>query len=570
MSFFDKLFLIISKFKSDTLILFFLSIIAVLLEVFGVGMIFPAITIITGNEINFLNFDLRYYVNEITLLYNLSIELLVLMALIIFFFLKFCFMIFFTWYQAKFTAKITTAISQNLFSKYIHSDYSFYFQKDTSELIRNVLGEANNFLKKVFIPCIQILMDILILLGIIFLIFLIDFESSSFLVLIYGGFGIIYFLIFKKKMYSIGKQQLLYDQLRIKSAQEAFFGIKTIKIFLKEIGFVQNFVYQYKKVANLAKLQQIILQTPRYAIELITIITFVIICLSLMKKTNNFNEIIPTLTLFVTAAFRIIPATNRLINNNQILRAGYASVENLVNEIKNTDTVVDQKLETEEIISFKNIKIKDLSFCYQKDENILDQINLDIKKGEKIGLIGKTGSGKTTFVDLILGLIKPTKGEITIDERNINTFDRSWKNILGYVPQETFLLDDTIRNNIVFDNKIKVDEKALNLAIKNSEVDEFLKDNNDLNLNIGERGITLSGGQKQRIGIARALYKKPQIIIFDESTSSLDVKTEKKIMDSIYNLDKTKTLIIISHRDSTLLKCDKIFEIKSKKLIQIK
>jgi ATP-binding cassette, subfamily B, bacterial PglK len=570
MSLFDKIFIIIGKFKFDTFSIFFLSIISVLLEVFGVGIIFPAITIITGNEINFLNFDLKYYVSEISLFYNLRDEIIVLIILTIFFFLKFCYMVFFIWYQARFTAKITTAISRNLFSKYIHSEYSFYFKKDTSELIRNVLGEANNFLKKVFTPCLQILMDCLILSGILFLIFIIDFKSSSILFLIYGGFGIFYFSIFKKKLYYIGKQQLFYDQLKIKTAQEAFFGIKTIKIFLKEVGIVQNFANLYKKVANLSKLQTIILQIPKYAIELITIITFLVICLSLMNKTNDFNKIIPTLTLFVTAAFRIIPTINRLINNNQILRGGYASLENLVNEIKNLDTVIHQKLETKEIASFKNIKIKNLSFCYQNNENILDEINLDIKKGEKIGLIGKTGSGKTTLVDLILGLIKPSKGEIKIDDRNINTFDSSWKNIIGYVPQETFLLDDTIRNNIIFDNKVIVDEKALNLAIQYSEVDEFLKDNKDLNLIIGERGITLSGGQKQRIGIARALYKKTQIIIFDESTSSLDIKTEKKIMDSIYNLDKTKTLIIISHRDSLLLKCDKIFEIKNKKLIQIK
>ena len=192
-------------------------------------------------------------------------------------------MLFYTWYQANFIASTATSISQNLFSKYLFSEYSFYFKKDVPGLMRNVLAEANSFIKKVFIPYLQILMDSLILIGILFLIFIVDYQSSSILVIVYGTLGITYFIIFKKKMHYIGKQQLYFDKLRIKSSQEAFFGIKTIKAFLKEKNFITNFYENYKKVADLSKSQNIVQQIPRYATELITITSFVIICLYMME-----------------------------------------------------------------------------------------------------------------------------------------------------------------------------------------------------------------------------------------------------------------------------------------------
>ena len=566
MSFFDKFFLITGNFKKKTLIYILLSFIAVLLEVFGVGIIFPAISIIIGNEFIFFDLNLNFYINEISKFYKINDELFVLFVLLIFFILKFLYMIFFTWYQAMFNAILSTSISQNLFSKYLYSEYSLYFKKDSSELMRNVLGEANVFLKKVFIPCLQILMDILILIGILFLIFLVDIKSSSILILIYVGFSVFYFLLVKKKMYEIGEQQLLFDKLRIKTSQEAFFGIKTIKTFLKEKFFIKNFYYYYKKVANLNKSQNIIQQIPKYLIELITVISFVIISISLMRSENNFVEIIPTLTLFLTAAFRIIPSTNRLLTNNQILRSGLASFDNLSKEINRLKMVKMNNLSQAEISSFNLIKVNDLSFRYNESRNVFENINLEIKRGDRIGIVGKTGSGRTTLVDLILGLLKPSNGQILLDDKNINEIDSSWKSFLGYVPQETFLLDDSIKNNIIFETGVDIDNKAFNEALSNSEVSEFLNNSDDVELKIGERGISLSGGQKQRIGIARALYKKSKIIIFDESTSSLDLMTEKKIMDSIFSLDKNITLIIISHRMSILTRCNKIFEIKNKKI----
>ena len=269
----------------------------------------------------------------------------------------------------------------------------------------------------------------------------------------------------------------------------------------------------------------------------------------------------------MAAAFRLIPSINRITINNQLMKTGIATQNNLYKEIQSMESS-NQIIENKEEVLLNELKILDLSFYYKKNVDILKNVNLNISEGNVIGIVGKTGSGKSTFVDLITGLIKPTSGQILINGKDISNFPNSWKKIIGYVPQETFMLNETIKDNITFIPDKKIDETHFNNCLKISEVEEFLK--NKLDDIIGEKGITLSGGQKQRIAIARALYKKPQIIIFDEATNALDASTEMSVMKSIYKLKRKKTLIIISHNRSILNECDKIYEISDKKLIEVK
>ena len=221
---------------------------------------------------------------------------------------------------------------------------------------------------------------------------------------------------------------------------------------------------------------------------------------------------------------------------------------------------------------FNLIRIKDLTFAYNS-ENILEDINLEIKKNSVVGIIGKSGVGKSTLIDLLIGLYIPNKGKIFIDDNDLSQTTSSWRNLIGYVPQNIYLLDDTLKKNValgITDNLI--DDDKVRLALKLSQLDGFVEDKLEKGINtiIGERGINLSGGQKQRIGIARALYKNPDIIILDEATSSLDLDTEKKLIDTIQDIKSGKTIVIISHRASTLKICDKIYEIKNKKIHNFK
>jgi ATP-binding cassette, subfamily B, bacterial PglK len=560
--------------KSKIITLFCLSLVGVFLEIIGIGLILPVVSLISESGNIFFGGNIKSYYENSKLLKNFSFAQVVFIFLFLVFLVKFIFSLFLSWYQVTFVAKLASDISKNLVQKYIFADYSLYLKKDSAELIRNVTSEPNVYLKKIFLPIIQSIMDILILLGIIFLIFSVDFNSSFILISIYSIFGISYFFILKNKLYLLGLEKLEHDKLKIKSSQEAFFGIKTIKIFLKENKFIDKFVFHFQRTADLAKLQGFIISIPRFFIELLTISSFIILSLVLLDNNENFNDIVPTLALFTAAAFRIIPSVNRLMVNSQMLRSGISTFDNLYKELEDLEKIQTVNKKTENINFSNEISIKNVSFSYSPNsQNVLEDVNLKIKKGETIGIIGKTGSGKTTLIDLMLGLIHPTEGKILVDEKNISELNRSWIKIIGYVPQEIFLLDDTIKNNITLDIIQNVNQKNLEEAIKVSAVDHFLdKEPSDklFNTVVGERGITLSGGQRQRIGIARAVYKKSEIIIFDESTNSLDSDTEKSVMESVYNLKGNKTLIIISHRNSTLNGCDKIYEIKNKKIFQVK
>jgi len=565
-----KFFYIIpSELKFKVIILFFLSLIGACLEVTGIGIILPAVSLITDSNQIFFDINFKSYYNNLPLLKYFGYTQVIFIILFSFFFLKFCFFLFLSWYQVTFVANFASQISKNLTQRYIFADYNLFLKKGSAELMRNVLSEPNAYIKKIFIPIIQSIMDIVILLGIMFIIFSADFKSSFILVLIYSIFTAIYFLTIKKKLYRIGLEQLNHDKLRIKSSQEAFLGIKTIKIYLQEVQFINRFIFHFEKVANLSKVASFIQTIPKYAIELLTVSSFIILSLILLGNNKNFIDIIPILALFVAAAFRIVPSVNRLTLNNQMLITGTATLDNLYSELKNLEKMNFINPEIEKLNFSKEIFIKNLSFSYSPNlPKVLDGINLKIKKGEAIGIIGKTGSGKTTFVDLIVGLLSPTEGQILLDGNNVSEFKRSWKNIIGYVPQETFLVNGSIKNNITFELKENINEDLLKRSLKDSAVDEFI--NKDIDSGVGERGINLSGGQKQRIGIARALYRNPQMIIFDESTNSLDLETEKSVMESIYNLRDKNTLIIISHRSSMLSKCDKVYEIKGQKLFQVK
>ena len=556
--------------KLKIFLLFIFSLIGVFLEVVGIGAVLPAVSLITDTDRSFFGFDFYdLYKNSFFFGY-LDFDATVLFVLFLIFFIKFIFFLFLTWFQLSFVTDLSVQMSRTLFQKYLFSNYSLFFTKNSSEFMRNVINEGNGFIKKVFIPIIQTFMDFLILLGIVLLIFSVDVKSSIILLVIYGTFVILYISTIKKKLFKIGQEQLIHSRLKMKSSQEAFQGIKTLKIFLKEKKFIDRYVYHFWRDANFSRIIGFIQVVPKYSIEIITVSSFIFISLFMLKGNIKFIDIVPTLALYITAAIRIIPSISRLTNNNQMIKTGTAGLNNLYNEFKNLEKVQTDNLKIKNLDFEKNISLNNISFSYsEKSSKILNDINLIIKKGEAIGIVGKTGSGKTTFVDLILGLIDPSKGEVLVDNININQNKRGWINIIGYVPQEIFIFDDTVKNNIIFDFSKEIDINRLNIAINKSALNSFM-DTEGLETNTGDRGSRLSGGQKQRIGIARAIYKKSKLIIFDEPTSSLDTNTEKDIMNNIYKLKSENTLIIISHKSSSLEECDRIFEIKNGKLLQLK
>ena len=281
---------------------------------------------------------------------------------------------------------------------------------------------------------------------------------------------------------------------------------------------------------------------------------------------NTTNKLLITnIAVFAAATFKLMPSINKIISNIQIIKSSIVPSNNVLNELsfyENFDKVKNNSNSNKNKINFEFINFENVNFEYNTNQPILKDINLSIKKNDIIGLYGKSGAGKTTFVDLLIGFHKPTSGNIILNNQNLEKIKLNFLDIIGYVPQSVFLLDDTIKNNIIFGNEKKFDNEYLNEIINLSQLNDFIDNlENGINTLVGEKGSRLSGGQIQRIGIARALYNNPQFLILDEATNALDIKTEKDFFDVVNNLKDKLTIIIISHKNSNLGICNKVLQI---------
>ena len=553
------------------LIMMFLS---TFFEFLGIGLILPVTTILIDEKLPIFE---NYFLN-LSDYFDIEIMSLVLILLLLAFSIKTLFYILYNLYQFKFAAYLNFSIVSRLFNKYVYANYEFYLNRNSTTLIRNVVGEADALVKKILIPLLHLLLDCVILFGIfIIILFTIPFKYLVLIFCVYLFSSYVYYQIVKKKLKKIGEEKLTTSKKRLFYSQSSFNGIKTVKIFLKEKFFIKLFQVFTNRDLQLISIRAFLLSLPRHFFELLTILLFVLLVLYLSSQSVNLIYTIPKLSLIALAAIKIIPSVNRIMVNIQTLKLGVPSLDLIYKEFIKLSKIKSIKKQKKRINFRNNIQIDNLSFSYSSKikktnikKSVFENSNLNIKKNSCVGIIGKTGIGKSTFLDLILGLMDPQKGKVLVDGKDIKFNKRGWQEIIGYVPQETFLLDDTIRNNITLNiDDNNYDKKKLEKSIYISQVLEFLKDQkNDDQIFVGERGIRLSGGQKQRIGIARAIYKDPDVLILDEATSALDFNTEKKIIDDIKKLKNKITIIIVSHRLNSLKICDQIFEIKNKKIIK--
>ena len=354
-------------------------------------------------------------------------------------------------------------------------------------------------------------------------------------------------------------------------------GVASAKA-VKILDRVEDLIYQVdKNIFKLSKLNQIINfinGLVRFPFEVLMVCTFSVLIFIMIGSKRDMIDIIQYLGVFAVASFRIIPGVSRILTSFQAIRYEEPSIKILLREfdLKNnsyTNNSYQSKNSSSPMKFQREINLTNLSFAYPiRKEFSLSEISMTVKKGDFIGIIGETGSGKSTLINLLTGLLKPSEGKIEVDELNINSNLPEWHKKIGYVPQSVYLTDDTIRKNIAFGlREDDIDDTLIKNAVEKANLNKFLNElSGGLETIVGEKGIRLSGGQQQRIGIARALYRDPEILILDEATSSLDQSTEKKIMESIQHLKRKKTLIIITHRLSTVKDCDKIFFIEEGKI----
>ena len=559
--------LITKRQRKGLLILSLLLFIAMILEIFGLGILIPLLSVILQPEMidtNPLIFSVRTFFSEFS---NQEFVFLFLGFIVILYFLKSVFIVYLSHKQNRFLTGITANISNNLFKSYLSQPYSFHLKKNASDLIKNIQIEINYFHS--FIQAlITITIEAGFVLSILATLIYIEPFGAICIGIFYGLLSLIFLKFTKKKLNDWGELRQTLDNQVSKIVLDGLGGIKDLMISGKTAFFIDRYSSKNKLKARLNANQATVSVIPRFYFEFISILGLVSFILILLIQERSPTNLISILGVFVAATFRMIPSLNRIIASLQTLKYYLPSVDLIYSEIilqSNNSKILNSNKD----FSFQHeINFKKINFKFTEDLYVLKDLNLNIKKGQTIGIIGESGSGKSTLIDLLLGLHEPISGEILIDGSINCQLRQTWRNKIGYVSQSIFLIDDSIKNNIAFGvPENKINEERINRIIKDVRLDKFIQNLAiGLDTKVGERGVQLSGGQRQRIGIARALYNEPEILILDEATSALDTETENEVMDSIYSLKGNITIIMIAHRLSTLSGANIIYELKDNQI----
>ena len=561
-----NIFLLFSKSeKNKILILLFGIFIHGLIEITSIASILPFMSVVLDSSIINTNIILSNLYN----FFNFSSHNNFLIALgsIVFLLLLIsnAYAAFIFWWITKFVQFQSYRLSKKIFNNYLAQSYIFFLNRNSSELSKNVLTEVNRVIIGVIYPMLIAIARIAIGLFILILLLYVNPKLTAIISFIFiTTYGIVYYFV-REYLWSIGKLSTQATFEKYKFINEAFSGIKDIKLRGTESEFIEKYSLPAEKFAKYSTISSVISLLPRYAIETLAFGGILLIVIFLISTSENFMSAIPLVALYAVAGYRVMPGIQQIYHSIVQIRYNAPALDILLKDLgKNLSLPKKSDSESNSLLKIKStIQFKSVSFKYSNTDNlILENINIKIKTNSVTAFVGETGSGKTTLVDILLGLLPTNKGGIFFDEIKLESNNlNSWQKKLGYVPQNIFLTDDTIKNNIAFVvPEDQIDQQKIINAARLAELDDYISNLPDkYNAYVGERGIRISGGQMQRIGIARALYNNPEILVLDEATSALDNVTEKKIMKSINKLSKDKTIIIIAHRLSTIKNCDQIY-----------
>ena len=492
------------------------------------------------------------------------------------FFLKTFIGIYIIKFNSNISNKVRADLSLNLFKLYMRTPMIFKIKNNTADLMKKITVDVDFAITALNAASLIVLETLLFVSISVFLLFY-DFKVSVILLLLFLFYSYLIDLFNKRVLKTIGKSRIFHTEKRMQNILEALTGFKEIKMFGSTDKFIEKFTIHNKALQDIGFSSSFRNSLPKPLFELLVV--FLILLASVFFGVSNysFNEIVPVLGVFLASAYRLIPSLSRLSSQLQRFQLNIHSADQINIDKAKIKKLIDENeyQENYEKIEFKNtLELKDISFSYFTDNNIKNEIfsglNLKINKGEKIGIQGDSGVGKTTLIDLICGLHNVESGKIIVDEINISQIKKSWQKKIGFVPQETFILDDTLKKNIAFGlDSVTINEEKVNKVLEIANLSEVVNKLDDgINTNLGERGKKLSGGQKQRVAIARALYFDPEIIIFDESTNSLDAYNENKIVSEILEM-KNKTIIFISHKKDIFKNFNLVYKIQDKSIIKL-
>ena len=465
----------------------------------------------------------------------------------------------------KFSYNMQRRLSVKLLDSYMREPYSFHLNKNIAVLQRSLQEDTDLFTKGV-IHVLELFAEMAVCMILVVYLF---FVSKSITVIVVGLLVIcvgLFTIVSKKYSRAIGEESQNNKGKIYQWMNQALGGIKEIKILNREGYFVTEYENYFRKYVRGLRLNRLIATLPKHIVEAVSMTGLLsAIIIKMLYGQKNIVDYIPQLAVFAMAAFKLMPAVGKINEHVSYILYSAPSVELLYHDLKSVDSFIpDNKGEEKEWKLEKEIVIKNVKFHYPgSEEYVIENADFSIKKGQAVAFVGASGAGKTTMVDIILGLLQPQFGKVKADELNIHKNLRTWQKEIGYIPQVIYLSDDTIRNNIAFGvPKEEIKEEAVMEALKKAQLLEFVENLPEgLETFVGDRGVRLSGGQRQRIGIARALYHNPEVLVLDEATSALDSETEAAVMESIEELKGQKTMLIIAHRLSTIQNCDVIYEV---------
>ncbi|WP_209122919.1 ABC transporter ATP-binding protein [Alkalihalobacillus sp. BA299] len=576
-----KLLMLFNRQEQKRLVIIFLMMImAALFETIGIGLIVPFVGIITNPDM-ILDQPILSYIYH---LFNFgSTNAFIIFSVIVLLFIfvfKNLYLLLFQYIQYRVILNQQVRLSRKLFQKYLRKKYTFHLQRNTSDLLRNVTGEVPKVFQGIILSFFHLMTEVLVITCLLALLLITAPLATLTASILLGGSVLIFFSIFRNKISSLGKEQQKVNGKMIKAVNQGLGASKEIKVSGKERFFVNEYAKYIKVQVNNSRYMKILEQVPRLFIETLLVSIVLITMLIIIFQGTSKTEIVSTMALFAMAAFRLMPSINRVIASITSMKYSYPALA-LVHEdlfdgndesqsLGHSTPVVNKISENKTFT--KSIQLSNISFRYPKQEDYsVKNVSLNIPIGKSVAFIGESGAGKTTIVDIILGLFQPEEGKVLVDGKDLFDQKSLWQQKIGYIPQAIFLSDDTIRGNVAFGlDSDSIDDEQVWYTLEQAHLKEFVMSLPDgLDTHVGERGVRLSGGQRQRIGIARALYYNPEILFMDEATSALDNETEKEIMKAIDGLKGEKTLIIIAHRLSTIENCDTVFKMSKGRLVSI-
>jgi len=540
-----------------------LMVVGAFLEVMGIGLVFPLVRVMAEPSLLSESEWARWLLGPVNPEDRQQILILLAAGFFTVIVFKNLFLLFIHIAQAKFLNDNEAMLSRRLFEHYLRGDYRLHLTRNSATLINNVLSTAQAVYTHALRGFMTIGIEVFLIAVLTGVLLLADpLMTIGALVMVSIGVAVFYVFI-KKRMVEWGKQTVVTRERTLQLLQQGLQSLKEVKVFGREGFVLDEFDVARRELASILTRMNVAGNAPRLWIETVTVGGAILGVIYVVLKGGDASGLFSVLALFAAAAFRLIPSMNRILMSMNSIRGGTYPVNTIYDDLNTfrIPAAAADRGNGGKLAFRRTLALDGVTFTYpEASATAVSRISLTINRGESVGLVGPSGAGKTTLVDIILGLLPPQTGRILVDGEDIADNFAAWRANLSYVPQSVSLIDDTLRRNIAFGIKDSaIDEKRIREAVRLARLDDVVAElPNNLDTYIGERGIRLSGGQRQRVGIARSLYHDPEVLVFDEATSALDSETEHEINRAIERLRGDRTVIIIAHRLSTVRKCDRL------------